>query len=74
MKRENATEAQTDRIAYRLHEVSRMTGLSVRSLRVQIALGRLVATRPAPKTTIILAEDLERFLADARARSGRGAR
>lgn len=59
-------KTRAERLAYRLSEVALLTGLSVRALRAHVANGRLVATRPSSRTTLILAADLEHFLADAR--------
>ena len=73
MKQEHASDAYIDsreRLAYRLREIEAMTGVPVRSLRTQAALGRLVITKLGPKTSVVLLADLQRFLADARARSG----
>jgi hypothetical protein len=57
------------RVSYRLEEVAAMTGLPVKRLRTEAALGNLKITKLGPRTSLVLAADLEAFLDRARRRS-----
>jgi len=52
----------SDRDAYRIHEVAKRTGMSVRTLWRRIADDKLPAVQDG-STTLILAKDLEAYLA-----------
>lgn len=51
------------RRTFRVPEVAAMTGLSAKRVRVEINLGRLAATKLGPRTTLISAAELDRWLA-----------
>lgn len=67
MEQENAEE---ERLSYRLGEVSRLTGISVTSLRGAIRAGRLkvvqVGTGRLRRRYVVLKDDLRSFLMASR--------
>lgn len=54
------------RLSYRLAEVEALTGLGRKRLRSEAALGNLTLTKVGPRTTLVMAADLDAFLARAR--------
>lgn len=66
MRKKSAVDQAVRRVSFRLEEVAAMTGLPVKRLRAESALGNLRVTKFGPRTSLVLAADLEVFLSRGR--------
>ena len=70
MGRKVQSDLSGKRLSFRLDEASSLTGLPVKRLRTEAALGNLKLTKIGPRTTHVLQADLEAFLNRARGKVG----
>lgn len=68
------TEPRRSRRAYRVSEVASLLGVSTKSVRKWISLGRIGAVAPTKRLLLIPAAELDGFLGQLQPRKRRGNR